>query len=78
MIELHPPKDAAGSGSERLLRVEEIAEVLSVSPARVYELIRRGTLPAVRLGRTVRASRAALSRFIESGGRTQPSSACEV
>jgi len=58
--------------SHRLLRVPHVAQTLDVSQARVYELIRQGLLPAVRLGRQVRVSEEALRRFIESGGQALP------
>jgi excisionase family DNA binding protein len=43
-----------------LLRVDEAAAVLDVSRWLVYELIRRGDLPSVKLGRLVRIPRTAL------------------
>lgn len=52
----------------RLLTADEAALRLGVSRHRVYELARRGALPLVRLGRTVRIDPRALDRFIESGG----------
>jgi excisionase family DNA binding protein len=39
---------------DRLLTVRETAALLSVRPPHVYELVRRHTLPAVRVGRFVR------------------------
>ena len=44
------PDPAAGGAGERLLTVNAAAQRLSLRPARVYELIRRGELPSVRLG----------------------------
>lgn len=41
-------------------RVDEAAAVLDVSKWLVYELIRRGDLPSVKLGRLVRVPRSAL------------------
>jgi excisionase family DNA binding protein len=43
-----------------LLRVEEAAAVLDVSTYLVYEMVKRGELPSVRLGRLVRVPRTAL------------------
>ena len=48
-----------------LLRVEEAAAVLDVSKWLVYELIRRGDLPSVKLGRIVRIPRTALQARME-------------
>jgi excisionase family DNA binding protein len=37
--------------SARLLRAKEVARVLGVTPVRVRELVARGELPSVRLGK---------------------------
>jgi excisionase family DNA binding protein len=47
----------------QLLRVAEVAEILRLQPWAVYQMIRDGRLDAVRIGRTVRVSPAALSRL---------------
>ena len=55
-----------------LLRAEEVARMLGVGRSTVYELIVRGQLPVVRIGRLVRVPAAALERWIDqrtSGGR---------
>jgi excisionase family DNA binding protein len=52
----------------QLLTVEETAAYLRVGRGLAYELIRRGELPAVRLGRLVRVPRAALEAFVKVGG----------
>jgi excisionase family DNA binding protein len=51
-----------------LLTVREVAKMLSVSPARTYELIRHNCLPVVRIRRQIRISPDALDQFIRSGG----------
>ena len=48
-----------------LLRVDEAAEILKVKADTVYRFIRRGVLPCVRLGRTVRVDREELTRLIK-------------
>jgi excisionase family DNA binding protein len=48
-----------------LLRVEEAGKILKVEPATVYRFIRRGILPAVKIGRTVRIDKEALTRLIK-------------
>lgn len=58
--------------SLKLLRVPHVAQALDVPQARIYELIREGTLPAVHLGRQVRVSEEALWQFIENGGQALP------
>ena len=45
--------------------VEEAAEILRVSRAFTYELLNRGELPCLRLGRRILVPRRALERFIE-------------
>jgi excisionase family DNA binding protein len=52
-----------------LRRIPEVARELDVSVPRAYALVREGLLPAVRLGRQVRVSEAALRRFISDGGK---------
>ena len=47
-----------------LLRVEEAAKVLGVGRTKVYELIGRGEMPVVRIGRCVRIPRRALDQWI--------------
>ncbi|KAA1422466.1 helix-turn-helix domain-containing protein [Mumia zhuanghuii] len=39
-----------GSESPRFLRLSDVADVLNVSERQVYALVRRGDLPAIRLG----------------------------
>jgi len=63
------------SSAERLRqvwRVPEVARILDVSESRVYELIRQGILPSVRLGRQIRVDKEALDEFIKAGGQALP------
>lgn len=53
----------------KLLKVQVIAEALDVPDSRIYELIRLGLLPAVRIGRQVRVSEDKLKEWIEKGGQ---------
>jgi excisionase family DNA binding protein len=62
-----------GVGLNRgLLRVEEAAEWLGLSRTKAYELVYRGTLPSVTIGRSRRVPVAALQAFVdglvENGG----------
>lgn len=34
----------------RFLQLSDVAEVLNISPAQVYALVRRGDLPAIKIG----------------------------
>ena len=56
----------------KLLRAEAVAEILDTTKPRVYELIRQGLLPAVRLGRQVRIAESALEEWVENGGAGLP------
>jgi excisionase family DNA binding protein len=51
---------------ERLtMSVREAAHALGISTSLVYELVRVGRLPGIRLGRRVVISRSALERFVD-------------
>ena len=50
---------------DRLLTVRETAALLSVRPPHVYELVRRGTFPVVRVGRFIRVRPGDLQGWIE-------------
>jgi len=54
------------------LTVSEVAEVLRISARRAYALIRRGDLPAFKLGRQVRVDRQELEAFVRTGGKALP------
>ena len=49
---------------DQLLRASDIAEFLNVSKSRAHELMANGTLPAIRIGRSIRVSRKSLERWI--------------
>lgn len=48
----------------RLLKAEDVAQILNVSEAQIYLLMRRGDLPVVRMGRLVRIHPDALEQFV--------------
>jgi excisionase family DNA binding protein len=50
----------------RFLRVSEVAQRLQLATPTVYALIRRGALPGVRVGGSVRVDPAALEAFLEA------------
>jgi excisionase family DNA binding protein len=54
--------------ADRLLTAQEAAERLGIRLHRLYELARAGTVPHVRLGRTLRVDPTALEAFIDRGG----------
>jgi len=62
-------RPVAQAGSDRLtLTVTEAAELLGISRALAYELVGRGELPALRLGRRLVVPRKALEALVEAAG----------
>ena len=55
----------------RLLTAKQVAGVLQVALARVYEMSRENLLPTVRMGRQVRYDEDALREWIRRGGSAQ-------
>ena len=47
-----------------LLRAEEVAKLLSLGRSTIFQMLARGELPAVRVGRAVRIPRSALEEWI--------------
>jgi excisionase family DNA binding protein len=47
------------------LKVPEVAKELRIARSRAYELVASGTIPAVKIGRSVRVSRRELERWLE-------------
>jgi len=58
-----PPK-AAPRLDEALLRPEQAAELLAVKPSWIYEAVRSGRLPCLRIGRHIRFTRAMLEEWL--------------
>lgn len=54
--------------TDRLLTFEDLTEVLSVSRRTAIRLRDNGSIPAVKIGRSVRFRLSDVERFIESGG----------
>jgi excisionase family DNA binding protein len=51
--------------TDRLLTAGEVADTLRVSTMTIYRLIRRGELPAVRVGRNYRVRASDLDDYLE-------------
>ena len=47
------------------LKVPEVAEELRIARSRAYEMVANGTIPAVKIGRSIRVSRKELERWLE-------------
>jgi excisionase family DNA binding protein len=60
-----PPERAA-------LSVPEVAAILGCSQSMVWNLLRDGKLPRVRIGSSTRVHRSAVERFLEDGGTARP------
>ncbi|HVA09559.1 MAG TPA: helix-turn-helix domain-containing protein [Acidimicrobiales bacterium] len=68
----HRSSGVIATGPDRLkLTVEEAAATLGTSRASAYEAVRRGEIPAIRIGRRVLVPRMALDRML-SMPETQP------
>jgi excisionase family DNA binding protein len=52
------------------MKVAEVAQELRIARSRAHELIANGTIPAVKIGRSVRVRRKELERWLE--GRRCP------
>lgn len=67
--------------STKLITVEEVAKQLGVSRTTVYEVMDRGELPYVKIGRSRRVSQQAINSYIEAntkGGWAVPSDSQEL
>lgn len=54
------------SKESEYISLEEVADILGVTYQLIYRLVRAGELPAVRLGKLYRVSRADLDKYLES------------
>lgn len=58
--------ESGGTNLDRLLTVQRVADLLGLSTRTVYDMIRRGTLPAKRLGnRATRIPESAVKSLLE-------------
>jgi excisionase family DNA binding protein len=55
----------------QLVTVAELARFLGVGRGKAYDLVRRGEVEHVRLGRLVRIPRVAIARFVDAGKGVQ-------
>jgi putative molybdopterin biosynthesis protein len=55
--------------AERLMTIDEARDLLRLTRTRMYQLIRDGIIPSVRLGRGIRLVPAELRAFIARGGQ---------
>lgn len=58
--------EIASFGDELLLDANDVARRLKIGRTKTYQLILRGAIPVVRIGRSVRVPAMALARWIEA------------
>ena len=59
---------------KQILVADEVAELLRVDRQRIYELVRRGAIPVIRIGqRQYRFNADAIKQWIERGGSVEQS-----
>jgi excisionase family DNA binding protein len=56
--------DVPDNGAQQVLKVKEVTGELRVGINQAYELIQRGEIRSVRIGRAVRVTREALEEFL--------------
>jgi len=52
-----------------LLKLSEVTQILGIGRSLVYELVARGELPSVRIGRCIRVSSESLERWVKERER---------
>jgi excisionase family DNA binding protein len=60
------------TGQRKAMKVEDVAELLDVSKQAVYEYVKKGSLPALKLGSTIRLNPRDVARWLESRMTVQP------
>jgi excisionase family DNA binding protein len=63
------PVGAADLGAARLLRIEDVADRLTVSRSMAWKLVAAGELRSVRIGRSVRVRPADLEAYLSDPAR---------
>lgn len=53
----------------QILTVPELARALRVGRTTAYEIVRKGLIPSMRVGKVIRIPRQALENFLQKGGR---------
>jgi len=58
-------EDLKNNGSIVLLKATDVAKILKISRSSAYQLMQKGEIPTVRIGRSVRVCESDLVTFIE-------------
>ena len=56
------------TGEKLVLTVPEAGEMLGISRAQSYLMVKRGVLPVIKLGRRIVVPKAALEKMLENAG----------
>jgi len=64
--------DMNGVLDQKVLRVDEVARFLRISPQATYKLIHRGELPARKIGGVFRILDTDLEQYLENGAKYIP------
>lgn len=65
--------------SKQILIADEVAQLLRVDRQRVYELVRRGLIPVIKIGeRQYRFDAASVQNWIENGGNKENGDAANI
>lgn len=54
----------SSNADEKLLTVDEVADLLGFHRMTVYEKVNKGEIPHIRIGRTIRFSRPAIDQWL--------------
>ncbi len=57
--------------TRKLLRPEEVADLLNISKSYIYKLLRLRCVPAIRIGRSIRVRPEDLEKFIRTNAQTE-------
>ena len=71
MVQSTQTQDKAAPNETLVLTVGETAKLLRLSKTTVYDQIRQGTIPNIRMGKRILVPRAALMRKLDEGVRQQ-------
>jgi len=58
--------DVVNDKLDRVLTITEVAEVLRLHPTTIYRLVKRGDLPAFKIGGSWRVSSASLDQWLSA------------
>ncbi len=56
---------------DRMLKADEVAELLNVRTSSLYDLVRKGNIPHVRIGQRIRFNERLLNEWVAAGGTQQ-------